>query len=222
MGDVVASAGGQELTIEEVLASIDGPDAPLSFPLFAEMLSGRANSALEADLNVRNRAAAAAAAPGRSGSREDVTARLAEKYSSVLTMTRESQLLYAKEMTQRYLVRDLVAKEGVGAPATLAGLRELCSRARGDDEWSRAASLDVAQDVYWLAGGAEEDCATLGLCCPAPSCGKPLTRFRRCGACEFTKYCGPDCSAAHWKTHKPVCKVLRACLPKDYPDSVAN
>ena len=211
MSDFVACAGGQDITIED-------------------LLSGRATSALEADFTQRHRAAAAAAAQGRSGTREEVTARLAEKYKSVQTsfpslsnMGENITLLCAQEHAQRSRVRDLVCSEGVGAPATLAGLRILCSRvkARGDEQ-SRVASLGIAQDVHWLAGGAEEECATLGSCCPAPSCGTPLSRYRRCGACEWTKYCGPDCSAAHWKTHKPVCKVLRGCLPKDFPDSAAK
>ena len=30
-----------------------------------------------------------------------------------------------------------------------------------------------------------------------------------CSACLVTKYCSKDCQKAHWKTHKPQCKVLQ-------------
>jgi hypothetical protein len=31
-----------------------------------------------------------------------------------------------------------------------------------------------------------------------------------CSGCEVARYCGKGCQTAHWKQHKPVCKMLSA------------
>jgi hypothetical protein len=31
-----------------------------------------------------------------------------------------------------------------------------------------------------------------------------------CGGCQVARYCGRGCQKAHWKQHKPVCKMLQS------------
>jgi hypothetical protein len=31
-----------------------------------------------------------------------------------------------------------------------------------------------------------------------------------CGGCQVARYCGRECQKAHWKQHKPVCRMLQA------------
>jgi hypothetical protein len=34
----------------------------------------------------------------------------------------------------------------------------------------------------------------------------------KCSGCQVARYCGKDCQKAHWKQHKPVCKMLQAAI----------
>jgi hypothetical protein len=56
-------------------------------------------------------------------------------------------------------------------------------------------------------------------CCNNPGCSN-LARASElalvsgksciCGGCQVARYCGKGCQKAHWKQHKPVCKMLQA------------
>jgi hypothetical protein len=56
-------------------------------------------------------------------------------------------------------------------------------------------------------------------CCNNPGCsnlaaaGELATVSGKsciCGGCQVARYCGRGCQKAHWKQHKPVCKMLQA------------
>ena len=45
--------------------------------------------------------------------------------------------------------------------------------------------------------------------CSNPDCkNEKATKFKRCSRCWSVAYCGAECQHAHWKKHKPSCKLL--------------
>jgi len=70
----------------------------------------------------------------------------------------------------------------------------------------KAPANDLAAARLAIRGHAGKAAAPPRL--PAPECvvcGKAA--YKRCGGCSGPSYCGPACSNAHWKAHKPTCKA---------------
>jgi hypothetical protein len=85
-------------------------------------------------------------------------------------------------------------------------------------------------EIHWVAGPASlikaltvvsNACSVFAVphCCNNPGCsnlaaaGELATVSGKsciCGGCQVARYCGRGCQKAHWKQHKPVCKMLQA------------
>ena len=44
----------------------------------------------------------------------------------------------------------------------------------------------------------------------------------RCSRCKLVFYCGRDCQAAHWKSHKTVCKDVLVDEKENYPSDLSK
>jgi hypothetical protein len=60
-------------------------------------------------------------------------------------------------------------------------------------------------------------------CCNNPGCSNLAKAVEqsivsgkgcKCSGCQVARYCGKACQLAHWKQHKPVCKMLQAAAPQ--------
>ncbi|KAG2445471.1 hypothetical protein HXX76_000088 [Chlamydomonas incerta] len=107
------------------------------------------------------------------------------------------------------------AAAGNGAGKGKAGAAS-GSAAASSSSGSAAASSSKAPAV---AGGKQGSAAGAGAAAAAPAvkrecavCGKDQQAdgksLMKCGACKSVRYCGADCQAAHWPSHKPACKEL--------------
>ncbi|KAJ7284112.1 hypothetical protein C8J57DRAFT_1294445 [Mycena rebaudengoi] len=53
-------------------------------------------------------------------------------------------------------------------------------------------------------------------CTAAPPPSKQKT-LKLCGTCKLTRYCSRECQAAHWKQHKPSCRIGGGDLMRNVP-----
>ncbi len=50
--------------------------------------------------------------------------------------------------------------------------------------------------------------------CDWSECGK-ITRLKKCSGCRCVAYCSAECQAAHWRSHKQICCVMKALVELD-------
>jgi hypothetical protein len=86
----------------------------------------------------------------------------------------------------------------------------------------RAAGADSHIKALTAVGSA---CSVFAVphCCNNPGCGNVAQATELslvsgtsciCGGCKVARYCGWGCQKAHWKQHKPVCKMLQDDSPQ--------
>jgi predicted Zn-ribbon and HTH transcriptional regulator len=64
---------------------------------------------------------------------------------------------------------------------------------------SMAESLAKMYDLDGIEGFIED-----------PKCGKcGLEALQRCSLCKSEWYCGRQCQVKAWKSHKPICELVR-------------
>lgn len=168
-------------------------------------------------------AAAAAAAPdigstGRSPSAvlpADVAETLQQQAAACSTVLRELYMALAAD------AKEPKRNDSKPAPLLLSSAQKAFAR-KTDSSSSgtggvllqlQQLALDVLAQLPTHKMCANHNCVQMGCLSEKELCEK------RCSACK-TAYCSKECSRAHWKTHKPLCKRLTAAAAAA-PDTAA-